>query len=265
MSPTHLGTITGLASKVGRPPLLSCDDDEGSPEAQVETAFWPTHICSRYKYRWRLNRGLPCVKVGQILLKLSQWPGIEWERSWEVNFPAKLLKYLWFQVYNIMYYCWDADQDDRPSFSEIIKTLERLILTEVDYIQLDNFPDHEYYNVLSESGELLWVYVEQYWDSCGLSMGYWAYIGGPVQTGFEIRSWTSGILPSVLVAWGKLMVIPGSMIWRGPLIQKYHTFFIIHKFWVYWVSFHLKNEKNVYNSFTHVLFYFILFFPFTNL
>ncbi|KAL7633469.1 UNVERIFIED_CONTAM: hypothetical protein RMT77_016002 [Armadillidium vulgare] len=61
------------------------------------------------------------------------------------------------EIYNIMFYCWDADQRQRPSFSELVKSLEALILTEVDYIQLENFPDHNYYNFtsVSTSSELL--------------------------------------------------------------------------------------------------------------
>ncbi|KAB7495880.1 Tyrosine kinase receptor Cad96Ca, partial [Armadillidium nasatum] len=61
------------------------------------------------------------------------------------------------EIYNIMFYCWDADERHRPSFSELVKSLEALILTEVDYIQLENFPDHNYYNFtsVSTSSELL--------------------------------------------------------------------------------------------------------------
>ncbi|KAK3866217.1 hypothetical protein Pcinc_028242 [Petrolisthes cinctipes] len=60
------------------------------------------------------------------------------------------------EVYNIMYYCWDKDQKERPSFIELVTTLEGLLLSEVEYIQLDKFPDHTYYNFITEqSDELL--------------------------------------------------------------------------------------------------------------
>nr|XP_053634808.1 tyrosine kinase receptor Cad96Ca-like [Cherax quadricarinatus] len=60
------------------------------------------------------------------------------------------------EVYNIMYYCWDKDPKERPSFTELVHTLEGLLMSEVEYIELDRFPEHTYYNVVSEkSDELL--------------------------------------------------------------------------------------------------------------
>lgn len=59
------------------------------------------------------------------------------------------------ELYNIMYYCWAKDVQDRPSFSELVKLLDKLLVTETDYIQLEHFPDHNYYNMLSLSGEKL--------------------------------------------------------------------------------------------------------------
>ncbi|XP_076250730.1 tyrosine kinase receptor Cad96Ca-like [Rhynchophorus ferrugineus] len=59
------------------------------------------------------------------------------------------------ELYNIMYYCWDKDPKKRPSFSELVELLERLLLTETDYIELERFPDHSYYNMMSLSGEKL--------------------------------------------------------------------------------------------------------------
>lgn len=40
--------------------------------------------------------------------------------------------------------------------AELVTLLEQLLLTETDYIQLDRFPDHSYYNMVSLSGEKLW-------------------------------------------------------------------------------------------------------------
>ncbi|KAK0161398.1 hypothetical protein PV327_009872 [Microctonus hyperodae] len=59
------------------------------------------------------------------------------------------------ELYNIMYYCWDKDATCRPSFEELAAMAEGLLLDETDYIELDRFPDHSYYNVLSLSGEKL--------------------------------------------------------------------------------------------------------------
>merc|ERR1739842_220470 len=53
------------------------------------------------------------------------------------------------EIYNIMYYCWNKDPVERPSFSDLVETLEGLLLSQVEYIQLDKFPDHNYYNFLS--------------------------------------------------------------------------------------------------------------------
>ena len=59
------------------------------------------------------------------------------------------------ELYNIMYYCWDKDPKDRPSFGELIKLLEQLLLTETEYIELERFPDHSYYNMVNLSDEKL--------------------------------------------------------------------------------------------------------------
>ncbi|XP_072742575.1 tyrosine kinase receptor Cad96Ca [Anoplolepis gracilipes] len=59
------------------------------------------------------------------------------------------------ELYNIMYYCWDKDPACRPSFAELVSLTEGLLLDETDYIELDRFPDHSYYNVLNLSGEKL--------------------------------------------------------------------------------------------------------------
>ncbi|KAG7198915.1 hypothetical protein KM043_015732 [Ampulex compressa] len=59
------------------------------------------------------------------------------------------------ELYNIMYYCWDKDPVCRPSFTELVGLTEGLLLDETDYIELDRFPDHSYYNVLNLSGEKL--------------------------------------------------------------------------------------------------------------
>ncbi|KAH8312491.1 hypothetical protein KR044_011030 [Drosophila immigrans] len=59
------------------------------------------------------------------------------------------------ELYNIMYYCWSHDVNERPTFAEIIKMLDKLLHTEMDYIELERFPDHNYYNIVNLSGEKL--------------------------------------------------------------------------------------------------------------
>lgn len=59
------------------------------------------------------------------------------------------------ELYNIMHYCWEKDAADRPNFATLVKSAEGLLLDEIDYIELDRFPDHSYYNVLNLSGEKL--------------------------------------------------------------------------------------------------------------
>ncbi|XP_058126232.1 tyrosine kinase receptor Cad96Ca [Anopheles ziemanni] len=59
------------------------------------------------------------------------------------------------ELYNIMFYCWAGDPNERPGFPEVVEMLDRLLQTETDYIELERFPDHNYYNMLNMSGEKL--------------------------------------------------------------------------------------------------------------
>ncbi|GIY16304.1 tyrosine kinase receptor Cad96Ca [Caerostris extrusa] len=59
------------------------------------------------------------------------------------------------EVYNILFYCWDEDPLKRPTFGELVVLLDRLLVGENDYIELDRFPDHAYYNITGLSGEKL--------------------------------------------------------------------------------------------------------------
>ncbi|XP_069969180.1 tyrosine kinase receptor Cad96Ca isoform X2 [Bactrocera oleae] len=59
------------------------------------------------------------------------------------------------ELYNIMYYCWSGDPNERPTFVELVQMLDKLLHTEMDYIELERFPDHNYYNILNMSGEKL--------------------------------------------------------------------------------------------------------------
>jgi hypothetical protein len=46
----------------------------------------------------------------------------------------------------MMFYCWDKDPAERPSFTQLVKDLEALLTKETNYIDLNQFPDHAYYN-----------------------------------------------------------------------------------------------------------------------
>lgn len=59
------------------------------------------------------------------------------------------------EMYNIMFYCWDKDPKERPTFSELVTLLDSLLLSEHVYIELERFPDHSYYNITDLSGEKL--------------------------------------------------------------------------------------------------------------
>lgn len=55
------------------------------------------------------------------------------------------------ELYNAMYYCWHADAESRPSMSEVCSMLEQLVLSDSDYLDMNNFPEHCYYNFTSEN------------------------------------------------------------------------------------------------------------------
>ncbi|GFY37437.1 tyrosine kinase receptor Cad96Ca [Trichonephila inaurata madagascariensis] len=59
------------------------------------------------------------------------------------------------EMYNIMFYCWDKDPKQRPTFGELVNFLDRLLISEHTYIELERFPDHSYYNITDLSGEKL--------------------------------------------------------------------------------------------------------------
>lgn len=58
------------------------------------------------------------------------------------------------ELHNIMVKCWDKSADERPSFIDLVQDFELLLIKETDYIDLNQFPEHAYYNeILSLSGE----------------------------------------------------------------------------------------------------------------
>ena len=57
------------------------------------------------------------------------------------------------EIFNMMFYCWDKDPQERPSFSQLVEDLEKMLTQGTDYIDLNLFPSHGYYNEVSLSGE----------------------------------------------------------------------------------------------------------------
>lgn len=52
-----------------------------------------------------------------------------------------------WELYRLMRACWHPDPKERPSFSQLSRDLDQLIKLNAGYIDLDNFPEHAYYNV----------------------------------------------------------------------------------------------------------------------
>ncbi|KAI1292182.1 Tyrosine kinase receptor Cad96Ca [Halotydeus destructor] len=60
------------------------------------------------------------------------------------------------EMYNVMFYCWMTDPNERPAFDDIVQMLDKLLVSENDYLELARFPDHAYYNIITNlSGEKL--------------------------------------------------------------------------------------------------------------
>lgn len=53
------------------------------------------------------------------------------------------------EFYSIMSQCWLHNPAERPTFKELALQLEKLLLSENDYIELDQYPEHAYYNILN--------------------------------------------------------------------------------------------------------------------
>ncbi|KAG9510454.1 PRKCA-binding protein, partial [Fragariocoptes setiger] len=63
-------------------------------------------------------------------------------------------------LYDIMYRCWHTDPSERPSFTELTAKLDKLLISANEYIELDQYPDHCYYNIslsdIMEHMEYIW-------------------------------------------------------------------------------------------------------------
>lgn len=53
------------------------------------------------------------------------------------------------EFYSIMEKCWSHDPVQRPTFKELASQLGKLLLSDSDYIELDQYPEHAYYNILN--------------------------------------------------------------------------------------------------------------------
>ena len=51
-----------------------------------------------------------------------------------------------------MFYCWNSDPNERPEWSDLIADFENMLREHADYIDLNLYPEHEYYNEV-HSGE----------------------------------------------------------------------------------------------------------------
>ena len=50
--------------------------------------------------------------------------------------------------------CWKKEPKERPTFSDLVRDFEQLLVKEMDYIDLNIFPENDYYNeAISLSGE----------------------------------------------------------------------------------------------------------------
>lgn len=60
------------------------------------------------------------------------------------------------ELYNIMSECWSHQPQARPTFGKLALMLEKILISENEYIELEQYPDHCYYNILTDlSGEKL--------------------------------------------------------------------------------------------------------------
>ena len=42
--------------------------------------------------------------------------------------------------------CWEKEPKERPTFSDLVRDFEQLLVKEMDYIDLNLFPENDYYN-----------------------------------------------------------------------------------------------------------------------
>lgn len=64
-------------------------------------------------------------------------------------------EYCHLQLFEIMSKCWSQRPEGRPTFKSLVKQLGEMLLSANNYIELDQYPDHTYYNIVDARSELL--------------------------------------------------------------------------------------------------------------
>lgn len=57
------------------------------------------------------------------------------------------------ELFDVMVKCWSHNPRDRPTFSELAVELEKMLMSENDYIELNQYPNHAYYNILTDKSD----------------------------------------------------------------------------------------------------------------
>ncbi|KAF8765115.1 Tyrosine kinase receptor Cad96Ca like protein [Argiope bruennichi] len=132
-----------LSSKGGRLPIRWM-----APESLYDNIYTTkTDVWSFGVVMWEIvtlgSTPYPGMAAGDVMRKVRE--------GYRMEKPEHCKR----EVYNILFYCWDEDPLKRPTFGELVVLLDKLLVGENDYIQLDRFPDHAYYNITGLSGEKL--------------------------------------------------------------------------------------------------------------
>lgn len=53
------------------------------------------------------------------------------------------------ELFHIMHYCWHQSPEERLTFTQVKDMLGSMLESDTDYIQMDQFPDRNYYNVVT--------------------------------------------------------------------------------------------------------------------
>jgi len=111
-----------------------------APEALVENKFTPkSDVFSLGILLWEIATlgGTPYEELSSEGVYKKVTTGGRLER------PAHCSD----EFYNLMASCWLHDPVLRPTFRDVASELEKLLLSDNDYIKLDQYPEHAYYNI----------------------------------------------------------------------------------------------------------------------
>lgn len=86
------------------------------------------------------------VTLGSTPYRYLQTDKIPKEVAYKGKRPEKP-DYCHPQLYEIMSRCWSHEPNERPTFSCLVKQLDEFLLSSYDYIELDQYPDNNYYNI----------------------------------------------------------------------------------------------------------------------